>query len=93
VGVCGVFELLRDLTQSAVGHLLCRRALVSLLNILQAQTPEALRDEPADIVGTCQFSPTLSLEISWHLRLQNAYSFSALTLFVGRQEEHPACKN
>jgi len=25
--------------------------------------------------------------------LWSLYSFSALTLLVGRQEEHPACKN
>jgi len=50
LGLCSVFELLRE-TQTT-HPVLCHRALVSLLNILQAQTPEGLRSEPADIVGT-----------------------------------------
>jgi len=49
VGLCSVFELLRE-TQSSQ-PVLCHRVLLALLNILQAQTPEALRNEPADIVG------------------------------------------
>ena len=49
LGLCSVFELLRE-TQSSHPSL-CHRALLALLNILQAQTPEALRNEPADIVG------------------------------------------
>ena len=49
LGVCSVFELLRE-TQST-HPVLCHRALVSLLNILQAQSPEGLRNEPADIIG------------------------------------------
>jgi len=49
LGLCSVFELLRE-TQTT-HPALCHRALVSLLNILQAQTPEGLRSEPADIVG------------------------------------------
>jgi len=50
VGLCSVFELLRE-TQ-ATQPVLCHRALLALLNILQAQSPEGLRSEPADIVGT-----------------------------------------
>jgi len=50
MGLCSVFELLRE-TQST-NPVLCHRALVALLNILQGQAPEALRNEPADIVGT-----------------------------------------
>jgi len=49
LGLCSVFELLREtqFTQPS----LCHRALLALLNILQGQTPEALRNEPADIIG------------------------------------------
>jgi len=31
-------------------------------------------------------------QISWRLVRTNINAFSALTLLVGRQEEHPACK-
>jgi len=32
------------------------------------------------------------LEVFLHLSSFLSYAFSALTLFVGRQEGHPACK-
>jgi len=49
VGLCSVFELLRE---THVSHpVLCHRALLALLNVLQAQLPESLRSEPSDIIG------------------------------------------
>jgi len=49
VGLCSVFELLRE---TQLTHpVLCHRTLQALLNILESQLPEGLRNEPADIVG------------------------------------------
>ena len=49
IGLCSVFEVLRETQASHPA--LCHRTLVALLNILQGQSPEGLRSEPADIVG------------------------------------------
>ena len=37
--------------------------------------------------------PGLSVCLRWLLSHASAHAFSALTLLVGRQEGHPACKN
>jgi len=43
-----------------------------------------------DRVLQFQFS---SCSMSSRTRTEHVYAYSALTLFVGRHEEHPACKN
>ena len=49
LGVCGVFELIRETRYTHPA--LCVRALQALLDMLQGQNPEALKLEPADAIG------------------------------------------
>ena len=51
VGLCGVFELIRETRESHPS--LCVRALKALLDMLQGQTPEGLKSEPAEVIGQC----------------------------------------
>ena len=50
MGLRGVFELIGETRDSYPE--LCVRALQALLDMLQGQTPEGLKTEPADIMGT-----------------------------------------
>ena len=52
IGLCGVFELIRETRESHPA--LCVRTLKALLDMLQGQAPEGLRGEPAEVIGsTC----------------------------------------
>jgi len=68
VGLCGVFELLRE-TQASQ-PVLCHRALLALFSILQAQSPEGLRSEPADIVG--MGTASVQFEVDWLIASDDA---------------------
>jgi len=53
---------------------------------------------PPDHVTQCADAPNLTIYTveTWEnpfIFIAACYSFSALTLLVGRQEGHPACKN
>ncbi|XP_035682944.1 E3 ubiquitin-protein ligase MYCBP2-like isoform X1 [Branchiostoma floridae] len=50
IGLCGVFELIRETRLSHPP--LCARALQALLDMLQGQQPEGLRNEPADVIDS-----------------------------------------
>lgn len=49
VGLSGVFELIRDTHRSHPE--LCARALQALVNILQGQELESMKNEPADAIS------------------------------------------
>lgn len=49
VGLRSVFELIRE---SRSSHpLLCTKALVALLDVVQGQQPEGLKSEPTEVIG------------------------------------------
>ena len=48
IGLQGVFEIIRESRQAYPN--VCRRALTSLLNILQGLQPEELAQEPASVM-------------------------------------------
>ncbi|XP_013400127.1 E3 ubiquitin-protein ligase MYCBP2 [Lingula anatina] len=50
IGLCGVFELIRE-SRTAYPEL-CTKALQALLDMLQGQQPEGLRNEPAEVIDT-----------------------------------------
>lgn len=50
VGLRSVFELIRE---SRSPHpSLCTKALKALLDVVQGQQPEGLKNEPAEVIGT-----------------------------------------
>jgi E3 ubiquitin-protein ligase MYCBP2 len=49
IGLCGVFELIRETRESHPS--LCLRTLKALLDMLQGQSPEGLYNEPPDVIG------------------------------------------
>ena len=49
MGLVGVFELIKGTKQSQPA--LCARALIALLDVLQAQSPEGIKNEPLDVIG------------------------------------------
>ena len=49
LGLRGVFELIKETSTSSPA--ICAKALQALLNMLQGQQPEALQNEPNDIIG------------------------------------------
>ena len=61
IGLCSMFELVKE-TQSSHPELCCR-ALTALLNVLQGQHPEALKNESPTVIGRqplmLQQDPTL----------------------------------
>ncbi|XP_070552183.1 E3 ubiquitin-protein ligase MYCBP2-like isoform X2 [Ptychodera flava] len=61
IGMCGVFELIRESRSSHPA--LCSRALHSLLDILQGQTPEGLCNEPSNVID-CLFDLLMEIAIS-----------------------------
>lgn len=50
LGLCGVFELVRETRDNYPE--LCIKAMKALLNLLQGQLPESMKHEPTDVVGT-----------------------------------------
>ena len=50
LGLVSVYELIRGSVSAYPA--LCIRALEALLDILQGQQPEALRNEPPEVIGT-----------------------------------------
>ncbi|GAB6023050.1 hypothetical protein CHUAL_007142 [Chamberlinius hualienensis] len=50
VGLCGVFELVNEIKLSH--PVLCTKALEALLDILQGQQPEGMRNEPAELIDS-----------------------------------------
>ena len=53
IGLCSVFELIRETRQSQPE--LCTRALQALLDMLQGQNPEGLKNEPQEVIGKISF--------------------------------------
>jgi E3 ubiquitin-protein ligase MYCBP2 len=52
VGLRSVFELIRE---SRSSHpFLCTKALAALLDVVQGQQPEGLKNEPAEVIGKTQ---------------------------------------
>ena len=49
IGLCGVFNLVRETREHYPE--LCVKAMKALLNMLQGQLPESMKQEPADVVG------------------------------------------
>jgi len=48
----------------------------------------------ATTVPSCRYliSPRIGVCVNWPVTITGLPAFNALTLLVGRQEEHPACK-
>ena len=51
LGLVSVYELIRGSVSAYPA--LCIRALEALLDILQGQQPDALRNEPQEVIGEC----------------------------------------
>lgn len=50
IGLRSVFELIKESRIPAPD--ICTKALMALLDIIQYQSPEALKDEPSEVIGT-----------------------------------------
>jgi len=59
---------------------------------MQTEHQMAGNPEAKPIYLGCEFADRLLLPNHHHLAHSERCSFSALTLLVGHQEEHPACK-
>ena len=62
------------------------------LKALDDEFHRKLAIEMKKVISHCLFSVIKSVLISLHKYLV-LFAFSALTLLVGHQEEHPACEN
>lgn len=49
IGLRSVFTLMRE--SKTIDPMLCTKALVALLDVLQGQLPEGLKSEPDDVIG------------------------------------------
>lgn len=76
MGLSSVFELIRETQEKH--PTLCIRALKALLDMLQGQSPEGLKAEPAQVIGTSSLlclapspspSPPILLAFFLHCRL------------------------
>lgn len=49
IGLRSVFELIKESRVPSPD--ICTKALMALLDIIQYQSPEALKDEPSEVIG------------------------------------------
>jgi len=49
IGLRSVFELIKE--SRVLSPEICTKALMALLEIIQYQSPEALKDEPSEVIG------------------------------------------
>jgi len=85
-----------------LSELLADKHIIDLYQLLANKHIIDLSQLHADklIIDDSRFIPDVCVDNSWPLRVnihktrsKQCDDFSALRLLVGRQEEHPACKN
>lgn len=71
IGLRSVFELIKESRIPSPD--ICTKALMALLDIIQYQSPEALRGEPSEVIG--KFIPVLTSSLVSLFLILNCFSF------------------